>query len=115
MGRIHHNRSLGNACYTVINQLIQMVALPHVAEEVFLRPTPEHGRRQFGAQGAVVGGQNGRLVTAFRQLTELPYPEPIAQLGTRLASRIVVGCPDGRRMFVAMNSSRDQPGPGSLW
>ena len=66
-----------------------------------VRPAGEHGRRQQGRVGAVVGGEDGGLVAALGELAELPHPQPVAQAGAAL------GQPHVDRLTVG---ERDPPG-----
>src|SRR5271154_6068567 len=55
IGRIDDPRRLRNRRGPIVHKAIQTVALPHISEEVFLRPSGEHGRSQTDRRSLVIG------------------------------------------------------------
>jgi hypothetical protein len=78
---VNHDGGLGNTVGAVVDEAVQIVALAHVSEEVFLRPSAEHGRRQNCPGPAIIRGKESRLVTTGGQLAELAHPQSVAQPG----------------------------------
>src|SRR5215470_18863595 len=74
VGGVDDPSGLRDGFGAIVNNPIQIEALSHITEEVFLRPSSEHGWRQHRAGAPVISGQERRLVTALGQLADLAHP-----------------------------------------
>src|SRR6516225_11470097 len=74
MGRVHHHDGLRNIIGAIVDKAVEIEALAHVAEEILLRPSAKHRRRQHRSRCVVVSGQECRLMPALGELAELTHP-----------------------------------------
>src|SRR6202049_1795151 len=65
VGGVHHHGGVRNNVGTIVNKAIQIIALAHISEEVFLRPSRKHGRAQPRRRGFVISGKHCGLVTTL--------------------------------------------------
>src|ERR1700723_2129786 len=77
IGRIDDPRRLRNRRGPIVHKAIQTVALPHISEEVFLRPSGEHGRSQTPRRSLVIGAENRGRAPPRAQLRDFAAPTPI--------------------------------------
>src|SRR5215468_12690994 len=68
----------------IVDKAVEIEALAHVAEEILLRPSPKHRRRQHRSRCPVVGGQECRLMPALGELAALARPQTVAEPGAAL-------------------------------
>src|SRR5271155_1867812 len=65
VGGVHHHGGVRNNVGTIVNKAIQIIALAHISEEVFLRPSRKHGRAQPRRRGFVISGKHCGLMTTL--------------------------------------------------
>src|SRR6202047_3919022 len=84
VGGVHHYGGVRNNVGTIVNKAIQIIALAHISEEVFLRPSRKHGRAQPRRRGFVISGKHRGLMTALGELADFAHPQPVAEPGPPL-------------------------------
>src|SRR5215471_20289833 len=84
VGRVYDHDGLRNIIAAIVDKAVEIEALAHVAEEILLRPSSKHGRRQHRSRCPVVGGQECRLMPALAELAALAHPQTVAELGAAL-------------------------------
>lgn len=95
-----------------VDQAVQIVVFAGVLEEVFLRPACEHRHGQWGRIGAVVGRQDGCLVAALGELTDLAHPERVAQARSALDELVLHALARGALDLMACCAGCALRGPG---
>src|SRR6516162_9408546 len=84
VGGVHHHGGVRNNVGTIVNKAIQIIALAHISEEVFLRPSRKHGRAQPRRRGFVISGKHCGLMTTLGELADFAHPQPVAEPGPPL-------------------------------
>src|SRR5271168_3846147 len=84
VGGVHHHGGVRNNVGTIVNKAIQIIALAHISEEGFLRPSRKHGRAQPSRRGFVISGKHCGLMTTLGQLADFAHPQTVAEPGPPL-------------------------------